>query len=137
MREPDVPALKPEHIAPCGMNCAICLAYLRPTKKCPGCREDSRDKAKSCQLCIIRTCPTIEHNSSHFCYECDEMPCRRLKQLDTRYRTKYGMSMIENLKEIKEQGMSTFLSQQAETYTCTTCGGLICVHRSCCLTCDP
>ncbi len=137
MHTPDPSVLKPELIAPCGMNCAICLAYLRPQKKCPGCREDDPDKAKSCRSCIISTCPMINENSSHFCYECIKMPCRRLKQLDTRYRTKYGMSMIENLTEIQERGMDAFLSHQALKYRCTTCGGLICVHRSRCLTCDP
>lgn len=137
MVQQNPPLLKPGLIAPCGMNCAICLAYLRPRKKCPGCREDNPDKAKSCQSCIIRNCPVIMNNQSHFCNDCDEMPCRRLKQLDTRYRTKYGMSMIANLKEIKERGMDAFLSHQAEKYTCNTCGGLICVHRSRCLTCEP
>jgi hypothetical protein len=65
------------------------------------------------------------------------MPCKRLKQLDTRYRTKYGMSMIANLTEIKDQGMNAFLVHQAERYTCPTCKGLLCVHRSRCLMCDP
>jgi hypothetical protein len=25
-------------VAPCGMNCGICRAYLREKNKCPGCR---------------------------------------------------------------------------------------------------
>jgi hypothetical protein len=25
-------------IAPCGMNCGVCMAYLREKNKCPGCR---------------------------------------------------------------------------------------------------
>jgi hypothetical protein len=47
------------------------------------------------------------------------------------------MSMIENLNEIKEKGMDVFLTHQVEKYACKTCGGLICVHRSWCLTCEP
>ncbi|MDD5456566.1 MAG: hypothetical protein PHV30_05985 [Candidatus Margulisbacteria bacterium] len=31
--------MKPALIAPCGMNCAICLGYLREKNKCPGCSE--------------------------------------------------------------------------------------------------
>jgi hypothetical protein len=131
------PMLKSELIAPCGMNCAICLAFQRPKKKCPGCWENDLNKSQYCQLCIIRNCPTIQNNSFHFCYECEKMPCKRLKQLDARYRKKYGMSMIANLTDIKDQGMSTFLCQQTEKYTCSTCQGLLCVHRSRCLTCDP
>jgi hypothetical protein len=88
-------------------------------------------------LCSIRNCPTILNNSSHFCYECEKMPCKRLKQLDLRYRTRYGMSMIANLIGIKDHGMDAFLANQAKKYTCAKCGGLLCVHRSRCLTCDP
>lgn len=127
----------PGIIAPCGMNCALCLAFQRKNRKCPGCLEESPEKTPSRQACIIRNCPTIRENLSHLCYECEKMPCKRLKQLDTRYRQKYGMSMIDNLIEIRDQGMDAFLAHQSEKYTCTNCQGLMCVHRSCCLTCDP
>jgi hypothetical protein len=133
----DPPLLKPGLIAPCGMNCALCLAFQRHKKKCPGCWGDDPNKNQSCRSCIIRNCPTSQNNSSHFCYGCEKMPCKRLKQLDTRYRTRYGMSMIANLTEIKDQGMDAFLAHQTEKYTCRTCRGLLCVHRSRCLTCDP
>jgi hypothetical protein len=33
--------------------------------------------------------------------------------------------------------MDAFLVHQAKKYTCGKCGGLLCVHRSRCLTCDP
>ena len=128
--------LEPRLIAPCGMNCALCLAFQRPKRKCPGCWGEDTNKSTSCQSCIIRNCTTIQNNSSHFCYECEKMPCKRLKHLDTRYRTRYGMSMIANLTEIKDQGMDAFLVHQAEKYTCPTCQGLLCVHRSRCLTCN-
>lgn len=101
-------------IAPCGMNCALCLAFQRKKKRSPGFWEEDPNKSHSCQVCIIRNCPTILNNSSHFCYECENMPCKRLKQLDKRYRTKYGMSMIENLNEIKEKGIDVFLPIRME-----------------------
>jgi hypothetical protein len=122
-------------IAPCGMNCALCMAYQRPKNKCHGCRDDDPNKSKSCRSCIIRNCSIIQGSSSHFCYECDKMPCKRLRQLDARYRSKYGMSMIVNLNGIKEQGMDVFLNHQAEKYTCPTCYGPLCVHRPHCLSC--
>ena len=37
-----------------------------------------------------------------YCYECDGFPCARVKRLDKRYRTKYEMSMIENLEYIRD-----------------------------------
>jgi hypothetical protein len=129
--------LEPCVIAPCGMNCALCLAFQRPKRKCHGCWGQDSDKSISCRSCIIRNCETIRSNSSHFCYECEKMPCKRLKQLDARYRTKYSMSMIANLTEIKEQGVDAFLVHQAEKYSCPTCQGMLCVHRSRCLKCNP
>ena len=30
--------IKTRLIAPCGMNCAVCLGYLREKNKCPGCQ---------------------------------------------------------------------------------------------------
>jgi hypothetical protein len=29
-------------IAFCGMNCTLCMAYLRDKNRCPGCRTDQR-----------------------------------------------------------------------------------------------
>ena len=128
--------IQPDLIAPCGMNCALCLAFQRPKNKCYGCRDETPKSAKSCELCIIRNCETIRNSPSHFCYYCPDMPCKRLKQLDTRYRTKYAMSMIENLNEIKEKGIYSFIASQTAKYTCFTYSGLICVHKGRCLTCD-
>lgn len=128
--------LQPRHIAPCGMNCALCLAFQRPKDKCSGCREEDDHRPSCRRSCIIRNCPTVQSSISHLCYECEKMPCRRLKQLDARYRTKYGMSMIANLTEIRDKGMDVFLAHQVERYTCPTCQGLLCVHRSHCLSCE-
>jgi len=122
-------------IAPCGMNCGICLAYLRKERKCPGCRGVDTDKPITRSRCIIKNCEIIKQSRSGFCFECEKYPCRRLKQLDKRYRTKYSMSMIENLNSIKEIGLSTFLENEKERWHCAQCGGVICVHRGYCLQC--
>lgn len=87
--------------APCGMNCRICLAYLRSKNTCPGCRIEFADKCKTRTGCRIKNCGYIKDGESKFCYDCIEYPCTRLKLLDKRYRTKYRMSMIENLDNIK------------------------------------
>jgi hypothetical protein len=122
-------------IAPCGMNCGACLGYLREKKRCPGCRVFSSDKAVSIQRCIIPGCEHLAKTESGFCYECGKFPCRRLKQLDLRYRTKYRTSFIENLLMIKEKGIETFLSFESERRSCTSCGAVLCVHRPVCLSC--
>ena len=71
-----------------------------------------------------------------FCGDCDSFPCKRLKQLDKRYRTKYGMSMIENLEMIHEIGIVEFVTRETKRWTCPECGELICVHKPNCLVCD-
>lgn len=115
-------------IAPCGMNCGICVGYLRKERKCPGCLgKDTK--------CTIKNCEIVKRNQSGFCYECSKYPCRRLKQLDKRYRTKYSMSMLENLEYIKDNGLNAFTEKENERWRCQKCGGVICVHRGYCYTC--
>lgn len=122
-------------IAPCGMNCRLCLAYIRKNKRCKGCNNDDEMKSVYCIKCIIKNCDVILNNKSKLCYECEKFPCRRLKQLDSRYRLKYKMSMFENLEYIRDYGMDKFLTKEDYKWTCKACGGVICVHRGFCLDC--
>lgn len=123
-------------IAPCGMNCGTCIAYLREKNRCPGCRTFSADKAISIQRCIIPKCEHLSNTSSKFCYECEKYPCKRMKQLDKRYSLKYKTSFIENLAIIKEKGIDHFLDFESKRRTCSNCGSALSVHRSKCLVCD-
>lgn len=128
--------MEPTLIAPCGMNCGICLAHLREKNICPGCRLIIKSKAKSRTNCIIRNCSLLAETDSKFCFDCTKFPCTRLKQLDKRYRTKYKMSMIENLGFIKSKGLENFIQKEKERWRCGNCGGSICVHRGFCLSCN-
>lgn len=123
-------------IAPCGMNCGTCIAYLRKKNRCPGCRIYSTDKAISIQRCIIPKCIHLDKTTSKFCYDCEKYPCKRLKQLDKRYKTKYKTSFIENLTMIKEDGIDNFLIFESKRRTCPKCGSGLSVHRNNCLICD-
>jgi hypothetical protein len=126
-------------IAPCGMNCRLCLGYIREKNKCPGCLNiDSQGSQKSIYrtTCKIRNCEEITKGKSKFCSDsCARFPCARLKQLDKRYRTKYGMSMIDNLKMINELGIRHFIRIEKVKWICSECGEMICVHRPLCLSC--
>lgn len=119
-------------IAPCGMNCGICTAYLRDKNKCPGCRRLDVTSSKCKQ---IKHCPTFENGRAQFCFECEKFPCSRLKHLDERYQTKYNMSMIENLENIREFGLKQFVANEKTRWTCPECGGTICVHGGACSSC--
>jgi hypothetical protein len=122
-------------IAPCGMNCGTCIAYLREKNRCPGCRIFSADKAVSVRRCIVTKCIDLEKTKSKFCYECRKFPCYRIKQLDKRYKTKYRTSFIENLLMIKENGIKDFLAFESDRRTCPNCASTLSVHRSFCLVC--
>ncbi len=120
-------------IAPCGINCALCLAFQREKNHCDGCRSDNIP-FKSCKSCVIKNCEAQLHNGWSDCSPC-EKPCARLKQLDKRYRTKYSTNVLENLAYIRDHGMDAFLDKQAAEWTCPDCGALICMHRGKCLKC--
>ncbi len=123
-----------ELIAPCGMNCRLCYGNIRPRNQCLGCRASDNSKPKSCSNCKIVVCEKRTKNGWQTCASCDT-PCRRLKDLDMRYRTKYHMSMLENIATIREHGMNFFLQQQEKIYRCPVCRGIVCVHRNECPSC--
>ena len=122
-------------IAPCGMNCGICMAYLRERNKCPGCRGPDINKSTSCTKCSIKNCASLQKNGAGFCFGCDTFPCDRLKRLDKRYRTKYNMSMVENLENIRKYGPAQFSMNEKVRWSCSKCGGTICVHKGYCYSC--
>ncbi len=128
-------------IAPCGMNCGICSAYLamkndiktRGIKavQCHGCLP----RGKGCTLNKSGGCKERMNLSLRFCYECEKFPCDTSKKWDEVYRTKYHTSLIDNLKYIKENGVENFLKQQREKWKCPQCGGVISCHNGVCYTC--
>lgn len=130
------PKAKAALIAPCGMNCALCAAYQRTLRKCPGCWIDSKDKNASCVRCRIKNCPRLKGRGRKFCFECEKFSCARLDHLDTRYRGKYHMSMIANLKMIKKKGLPQFIKSQDKQWQCKKCSGMICCHNGLCMKCD-
>ena len=125
-------------IAPCGMNCRLCIAYQFMQgdlnkqgfhrKYCPGCIP----RGENCVHMGDR-CEVLGKGKDRFCYECQAFPCKRLKALDKRYRTKYHMSMIDTLKFIQENGMVMFLKKEASRWRCPECGDMICCHNGLCL----
>ena len=119
-------------VAPCGMNCGLCGAYMRSRNSCPGCRVDDGRKPKTRVYCRIRNCTA---KRGKFCTSCKSFPCERLSHLDERYRANYGMSMIENLQRLKSGGVRSFIKQEKAKWACPGCGATLCVHKESCLVC--
>ncbi len=124
-------------VAPCGMNCGICVAKFGYTMKgekrkheCSGCRS----RKSQCAF-IKQQCPRLAKEHINYCFECTDFPCGALRTLDKRYRIKYNMSMIENLEYIKKNGINQFLKNEEERWKCPSCGGVICVHNNVCYSC--
>jgi hypothetical protein len=81
-------------------------------------------------------CELLGKGLVRFCYECGDFPCRRLKALDKRYRTKYHLSMIENLLAIRDLGIDAFLKKEEKKWSCPTCLNPVCCHIGLCLQCQ-
>ena len=130
--------MKTELIAPCGMNCSICIGFFGYTMsgnkrkmKCIGCNPSGKSCAHLKKYCNKLTKKEIE-----YCYECNDFPCKQIQKLDDKYRKRFDYSTIDNLKYIKENGMEKFLKKQEKKYKCPKCGGIICVHNGKCYSCD-
>jgi hypothetical protein len=128
-------AMRAALIACCGMNCSLCRAYRRDRNACPGCRGDDSVKPKTRVTCRIKNCEKIVQGKVRYCFRCGSFPCDRLNSLDKRYRTRYGMSMIGNLRSIRKFGIRHFLENEKRRWTCPDCGEMICVHEPQCLSC--
>jgi hypothetical protein len=133
--------MKPELVAPCGMNCNVCSGYLAYSHHLP----KKRGKIHHCEGCLPgekncaflkRRCAKIGDRRIRFCFECDGFPCERLETLDARYRKKYGVSLIGNLREIKESGINDFLVRQKKAFKCDRCDGVVSIHNGKCYRCD-
>jgi hypothetical protein len=129
--------MDPSLVAPCGMNCALCSKYLAwlANPESPGACEGCRARDRRCSI-LKKACRRLRNHEVEFCYQCEEFPCERLERLDERYRTRYGMSIINNLRRIRANGMEWFLEEQERRWRCTRCGGIVCVHTGRCSSCN-
>lgn len=104
------------------MNCGLCLMYLREKNKCPGCSSGRKVNGR-CINCAIKLC---KDRKGDYCFDCDQFPCDRLSRLDKRYQEKYGMSEIENLKNIQKDGIKNFIISEKKKWLNSE--GTFCVH---------
>jgi hypothetical protein len=134
------PKFSEDLIAPCGINCGVCRAYLAYSRGAP----KKKGQVTHCQGCVARNkncafikkrCEKIRKKQIRFCYQCQDMPCRRLAHLDERYRLRYSMSLVENQKMIQKKGVEQFLESQAEKYRCPNCGDVVSMHDNKCYAC--
>ncbi len=122
-------------IAPCGIDCGRCAAYLRKRNPCPGCRAVDPHMPKTRVQCRIKNCERLAAGGFMYCAECDQMPCEYVAHLDKRYRTKYGTSVVENLLLIRKRGVIALVKSENTRWACPRCGAMLCMHKPACLSC--
>ena len=94
--------MKTKDIAPCGINCSLCLAYQRDKNHCNGCNGSNGHKAYHCIECRIRNCEEKKGNKELLCSKCKSYPCRRIKDLEKRYTNRYNVNIYKNFEDIKK-----------------------------------
>lgn len=121
--------------APCGVNCLICYMHANPRKygkSCRGCFSQEQEKAIHCRRCRIKKC-TEDKGLSH-CFNCTDMPCKLIKNLDKSYRQRYGVSIVENCLSALKNGIIHHMLLEKEIWTCR-CNGLISLQDGVCSEC--
>lgn len=126
--------IDPSMFAPCGMNCMVCYKHCCHPRPCAGCQGGEDGKPIHCRSCKIKEC--ARERGVSYCFACGGYPCERVKNLEKSYRTRYGTSLMENGRLVKEEGLSVFLRRQEEQYTCPDCGGVISLHDRECSECQ-
>jgi len=123
-------------VAVCGMNCKVCYKHLargKYTKQCNGCKFQDETLPSSCRNCKLVAC--ANEKNIDYCYQCDQFPCKLIKNLDKSYRTRYDVSLVENSKTIREKGIDVFLEEEKQKWTCDKCINIISLHDKICSGC--
>lgn len=125
-------------IAPCGLDCSVCIGALREKSPCTGCWGPDDTKPEFCSSqCKIATCTIRKTLPGGFCDECPQYPCTETMERENRYTNDYPLSEspMENLAFIRKEGMTAFLDRERTKWSCPSCGGTFCVHTGRCATC--
>ena len=135
------PAPPDELIAPCGLNCATCSKYLSYThdlkrSQCRGCRAENKKCSYLFQKCSGINSSQMGTSSAPFCFKCDQYPCDQIDRMDRSYRNSFGVSIRNNLDDIRTKGSAAFFEEQSEQYRCARCGDTISIHNRKCFSCD-
>ena len=122
--------------AVCGMNCTVCYRHIGTKERgslCGGCLSGDENKPKSCRMCKIKDCARGKENA--YCYDCEQFPCKRIKNLERVYKKKYETSLIKNSETARALGIEAFLREDIKRWTCKECGGGFSIHDGFCSEC--
>lgn len=97
-------------VAPCGLYCGECTAFL--CKKCGGCRSNEGLSKEYRKYCKIYRCSNDRHLKT--CLECDGCPCKffdffKAEELQS---SSWFLDVWANMKQIKEASLAEFLKRK-------------------------
>ena len=118
--------------APCGMNCMVCYVHLKNKKPCNGCLGNDVDKPERCTKCNIKYC--AKSKGLNYCFECNDFPCKHIKNLNKSYISRYKTSLTNNSHFVRKNGIIAFMKNEKEKWLCT-CKGVISLHDRYCTEC--
>lgn len=121
-------------LAECGLVCNLCSAFVREKNRCSGCQGEGY-VLPHCRKCGIVLCPVKQEIPGLICADCERFPCRRLKDLEKRYLSKYGVSLLENFALLKAGGKVGLHEAIRKKWACTSCGSMLIVHQPSCPAC--
>lgn len=120
--------------AVCGLYCKACSLFIatnedparlkelaarfklsEETTKCYGCRSTKR--GPYCATCKMFACAA--ERGIDFCVECDEYPCRDLKQFQS--ERPHRIELWDDLERIGAVGYKQWLQEMSENYSCPQC----------------
>lgn len=133
MKMPD--KIDEQHLAPCGMNCAVCYKHVgikKHAKPCEGCLKGDQGKPEHCRACKIKAC--AQGKGLVHCFACGAFPCKLIKSMERSYTKRYHVSLIENSQAARDKGIPAFLAEERAKWTCA-CGGAFSLHDGICSEC--
>jgi hypothetical protein len=108
----------------CGLYCGACPIMLdtkkgKPETTCHGCK--SSQPAGHCLVCAIKSC-AIERSFT-FCSQCQDLQdCEKMSAFMNDTEWPYHQAVLKNFAAIQQAGLPQWLTEQAERWSCPTCG---------------
>ena len=140
-----------ERAAVCGLYCEACAVYIGSTddpKKleslvdlfkvevedindliCYGCKSEK--VTSLCADCKFVEC--AEKREIDFCAECDEFPCKDLK--DFQKAGAHRIELFDDGDEIREKGCAEWMKNARKKYSCSKCSAINSAYDLVCRKC--
>lgn len=99
-------------VAPCGLYCGECTAFLN--RECGGCRSNEGLSKEYRKYCKIFKCSSSKN--LRICLECKDFPCNFFDffKAETLESSSWFLDIWCNMKQIKETGLTDFLKNKED-----------------------